>query len=195
MINRRQLLGGAASLGLIALFRSKRVPSMLVELPDEITEDQIVEEYEAYPSAIDMVVMTMTAFRPRRLVVPEAIGPLWTVENILVGKQSQFAAPDQPIPAEVFSVGAVDMELGRDSAPGGVEIRMRVRRSGPVNLKAPPETFHAAFFGEVVEAGVDGEAKTVYEGGAPKLEDVLRYGSRPRMMALPISSNPYQVIP
>ncbi len=170
-INRRQLLGGGISLGLVALFRPKRAPSMLVELPEDITEADILEEYEAYPAAIDMAVIAMTAFRPRRLVVPESIAPLWVIENIAVNARSQFAEPGHALSATMFRPDQIDMDMYCDPVAPNVEVRMRVRRSGPVNVRLPPETFRAAFIGSAGEAG---------------------YG---RMVALPISSDPWQVIP
>lgn len=182
--NRRELLGGMVSLGLLALFRPRKALDQLVELPEEISEEQIIEEYLEYPSAIDIVVMASATFRSRRLVVPTNIAPLWILEDIFIGKRPQTTGP---IPASVFVPTAIDMDTMMDVAGPGTEIKLRVRRSGPIDLRAKPEIFRAAIMGDI--DGGAGSSIELYPGGP-----IVPTRSR-RMTVLPFTSDPYQVLP
>ncbi len=169
-ITRRGLIQGMGGFGLLALFRPRFNPSLLVELPEEISEEDIIEEYHTNPAAIDMTSMVQMAFRPQRIIVPQNIAHLWVIENIIIGNASQIAEIGVSLPAEAFSLNAIDNDVLMDAIVPGMEFKMRVRRSGPVNLKNPPEIFQAAIMGHSIE------------------------GERRRQMILPISSNPFQVI-
>ena len=166
-ISRRELFHGFGSIGLLALFRRRGVvDSPLIE----IVENDILEEYEENPSAIDMVVIAQTAFRADRIVIPNDIAHLWDLENITIGQVSQFASPNTLIPAEVFTPDSFGNTMSMDVLSPGIEFKMRVRRRGPVNLKDNPERFMAAIIG----TGID--------------------SSNGRRMILPISSDPYRII-
>jgi hypothetical protein len=163
-ISRRSILKGFGAMGLTALFRPKLNPSLLVE----IGEDDILEEYYANPSAVDMVISPQMPFRPERIVVPMAVAPKWIVEDIHIGHQTQLDNLDNlGIPSRVFAADNVSPDLVMDTIMPGMEFRMRVRRSGLVKVGCEPEIFQAVIIGRA-------------EGR--------------RGMMLPISSDPYPII-
>lgn len=55
-----------------------------------------------------------TIFRPNRLVVPQAIAPSFTIDDVRIGKNSQFVAAGG-VPAEAFSGVAVSVEIQFDT--------------------------------------------------------------------------------
>ncbi len=170
---RRSLLGGAAAMSLVALFRTKRDPSVLIE---PVSDEQILEECELNPSAIDLVVVPQRAFRPYRLVIPTAITPLWTIENIVISNEPRFARDS--IPGDFFAFDQPDMDMSLPGVRDGAEIRMRIRRSGFRPIGAP-ERFYGAFIGDSIDA------TPAPDGHYP----------RSGAMVLPISSDPFLIIP
>lgn len=86
------------------------------------------------------------SFRGERLVVPSDISLFFSIDDIIVGKNSQLVS-DGPIPASTFSEVAVGVRLNLDTANIGNTITMRVRNVG----SADEIFFRAAIIGTGVE--------------------------------------------
>jgi len=86
------------------------------------------------------------SFRGERLVVPSDISLFFSIDDIIVGKNSQLVS-DGPIPASTFSEVAVGVRLNLDTANIGNTITMRVRNVG----SADPIFFRASIIGTGVE--------------------------------------------
>jgi hypothetical protein len=86
------------------------------------------------------------SFRGERLVVPSDISLFFSIDDIIVGKNSQLVS-DGPIPASTFSEVAVGVRLNLDTANIGNTITMRVRNVG----SSDPIFFRASIIGTGVE--------------------------------------------
>lgn len=87
-----------------------------------------------------------TIFRPNRFVVPQAIAPSFLIDDIKVGKNSQFIASGS-IPAESMSQMAFSVELQFDTAAVSQQIVIEV-----TNLTLAGVRFTATMFGTSLEA-------------------------------------------
>jgi len=85
------------------------------------------------------------SFRGERFVVPSDISLFFSIDDIIVGKNSQFVSSG-PIPASTFSEVAVGVRLNLDTANVGNLISIRVRNIGP-----DPLVFRATLIGTGVE--------------------------------------------
>lgn len=83
-------------------------------------------------------------FRPTRLVIPTAVAPLFSVDDIKIGNRSQLVAAG-PVPAEAFSPSAFNTPLRMDTCQVSMEIILQIS-----NLSAAPTDFRAAMFGDAV---------------------------------------------
>jgi len=146
-ITRRSFLAGLGSVTVGLLF-ARRLDRVLESLEEDLVAEQQAEGQQ--PSAAEVIVVPDVAFRAERLVVAAEVAPLFAIEDIRVGSASQFVAEGGPIPAELFSADAIDMAMRLDAAPGGTEIRFRVRYVGTDPGGA---RFTAALVGTAVDGG------------------------------------------
>jgi hypothetical protein len=85
------------------------------------------------------------SFRGERLVIPSDISLFFTIDDIIVGKNSQVVSSGS-IPASTFSEVAVGVRLNLDTANVGNLISLRVR-----NIGFDPIVFRATMIGTGVE--------------------------------------------
>ncbi|MDX2087868.1 MAG: hypothetical protein SFX73_08460 [Kofleriaceae bacterium] len=84
-------------------------------------------------------------FRGRRLLVGSSIASAFTIEDIKVGRNSQFVGTG-PQPAEAFRDTATGDNIALDTCKPGVDISITVR-----NITGAAADFRATLFGDVVE--------------------------------------------
>ncbi len=84
-------------------------------------------------------------FRLDRLVVPSDIAGLFTIDDVKVGKNSQFAA-EGAVPARVFQENSVGVCLKGDTAQISMDITLNV-----TNISGGASRFRAAVIGPAVE--------------------------------------------
>ena len=84
-------------------------------------------------------------FRGRRLLVGSSIAGSFTIEDIKVGRNSQFVGTG-PQPAEAFRETATGDNISLDTCKPGVDISITVR-----NITGAAADFRATLFGDVVE--------------------------------------------
>lgn len=84
-------------------------------------------------------------FRPDRLVVPASIASSFLINDLRVGKNSQFVNATA-VPAETFTQGAFGVRLKLDTAQVSQDIVMSV-----TNVSAGAVRFTAALIGPAVE--------------------------------------------
>lgn len=84
-------------------------------------------------------------FRGRRLAVAGSIAPSWLIDDIKVGKNSQFVTADG-VPAEAFSQTAFGVEMGFDTAQVSMQISIQA-----TNISLAPARFLATIIGDAVE--------------------------------------------
>ena len=80
-------------------------------------------------------------FRGDRLVIPATVGPNFSIQDLKVGKNSQFVDPN-PIPAEAFAENAVNVAMSLDTCNVGQSITILA-----LNTTANAATFKATLFG------------------------------------------------
>jgi len=85
------------------------------------------------------------SFRGERLVIPSDISLFFSLDDIIIGKNSQFVSSGA-VPASAFSEVAVGVRLNLDTANVGNLISLRVRNIGP-----DPLVFRATLIGTGVE--------------------------------------------
>lgn len=85
------------------------------------------------------------AFRVERLVIPSDIAGSFVVNDLLVGKNSQFAN-NTPVPARVFDEGAFGVRLKADTAQVTMNVTLNV-----TNVSGAGIRFRAAIIGTAVE--------------------------------------------
>lgn len=143
MMNRRDAIKGMGFLGLGFLFRGRLGKGETVAplVPEPIYLNQP-------PSAIDITVEPMIAFRPQRLVVSPEIAPHFVIENITIGGESQFIE-GPGIPADAFRPDAFGAAIDMSPAAPGIPIKFRVRYIGP---KPEGEAFIGALFGRSADS-------------------------------------------
>lgn len=84
-------------------------------------------------------------FRPERLVLSQAAAPAFLVNDLIVGKNSQFAAAGT-LPGDAFGPTAFGVRLRCDTAQISNDVVLDV-----TNISAGALRFNAAIFGDVVE--------------------------------------------
>lgn len=84
-------------------------------------------------------------FRIDRLVVPSDIAGLFTIDDVKVGKNSQFAA-EGAVPARIFQENGVGVTLKGDTAQVSMDVTISV-----TNISGAAATFRAAIIGPAVE--------------------------------------------
>jgi hypothetical protein len=139
-ITRRSFLAGLGSVSVGLLFH-RRLDRVLKSLERDLADEPLIPDQ--LPAAAEIVVQAQFEFRPRRLVVPAKIAPLFVIENIYIGKASQMAA-ESTLSAEMFTADRTDVDLALDTATPGVEMRFRVRYVG---RDPRGERFQAALVG------------------------------------------------
>jgi hypothetical protein len=144
-ITRRSFLAGLGSVTVGLLFARK-----LDAVLDSLERDFVAEQQapDQLPSAAEIVVVSDVAFRAERLVIATDIAPLFVIEDIRIGRTSQFATAGE-IPAEMFSPQMLPAHLALDAAAPGIEMRFRVRYVGKDPRGA---RFQAALIGRGVDS-------------------------------------------
>jgi hypothetical protein len=66
--------------------------------------------------AFQVQALPQVTFRSERLVVPSFLAPFFTIDNIIVGKDSQTAVGFSPVPASTYSEVAVGVRLSLKTA-------------------------------------------------------------------------------
>ena len=84
-------------------------------------------------------------FRPDRLVVPASIASSFLINDLRIGKNSQFVSATA-LPAEVFTQGAFGVRLKMDTAQIAQDITLNV-----TNTSAGALRFTAALIGPAIE--------------------------------------------
>jgi len=84
-------------------------------------------------------------FRGERLVVPSDIAGDFVIDDVKVGKDSQFVA-EGAIPARILQENAVDVGFQLDTAQISQDISISV-----TNIGGAPRTFRAALIGSAAE--------------------------------------------
>ncbi len=84
-------------------------------------------------------------FRPDRLVVPASIAASFLINDLRVGKNSQFVSATA-VPAEAFTQGAFGVRLKMDTAQISQDIILSV-----TNISGGALRFNAALIGPAVE--------------------------------------------
>lgn len=92
-----------------------------------------------------VVSQPQVVFRPARLVIPSDIAGQFVIDQLLVGKNSQFASA-APNPARVFAENAVGVGLGMDTAQISQNVTIVV-----TNIGGAAATFRASVIGPAVE--------------------------------------------
>lgn len=144
-ITRRSFLAGLGSVTVGLLF-ARKLDTVLDSLERELVAEQ--QTPDQLPSVAEIVVVSDVAFRAERLVVAADIAPLFVIEDIRVGRASQFVGGGG-VSAELFASHMVGMDLSLDAAAAGIEMRFRVRYVG----KDPRG---ARFMASLIGRGVDG---------------------------------------
>lgn len=141
---RRSFLAGLGTVTVGLLF-ARKLDQVLESLErDFVAEPQSPDQL---PAAATIVVVPVAAFRPKRLVVPPSIAPMFVIEDIRINGSSQIMGGTS-IPAALFVPEAVDVELKLDTATRGAKICFRVRYVGS-------DPRGARFTGALVGRGVD----------------------------------------
>lgn len=94
---------------------------------------------------LNVTATTQELFRGRRLVIPTPIAASFVVNDLKVGKNSQFSTTG-PVPGEVFSERAVGVDLLLDTAQISQTITLNL-----TNLSVGPVTFTATLLGDSAE--------------------------------------------
>lgn len=102
---------------------------------------------EAIPAneTVEITARPQVLFRGRRLLVGSTIAASFTIEDIKVGRNSQFVGTG-PQPAEAFRDTATGDNISLDTCKPGVDISITVR-----NITGAAADFRATLFGDVVE--------------------------------------------
>lgn len=86
--------------------------------------------------------------RPERLVVPSFLAPFFTIDNIIVGKDSQSAVGVNPVPASTYSEVAVGVRLNLKTANLGHLVTLSF-----TNVDTDPHRFRATLIGTATDVG------------------------------------------
>lgn len=85
-------------------------------------------------------------FKSERLVVPSDIGGSFVIDDVIVGKNSQFASNAVGIPARTFDERGVGVGLAGDTAQISQNVIIKV-----TNTSGAPARFRATIIGPAVE--------------------------------------------
>jgi hypothetical protein len=86
--------------------------------------------------------------RSERLIVPSFIAPFFTIDNIIVGKDSQSAVGNNPVPASTYSEVAVGVRLNLKTANLGHLVTIAF-----TNVDTDAHRFRATIIGTAVDVG------------------------------------------
>lgn len=96
-------------------------------------------------TTVEIVARPQVLFRGTRLLVGSSIAPAFTVDDIKVGRSSQFVGTGSQ-PAEAFRDTATGQNVELDTCAPGVEITLIV-----TNVSGVASDFRASLFGDAVE--------------------------------------------
>jgi hypothetical protein len=96
-------------------------------------------------SSADIPTKPQVLFRGTRLIVGSAIAQFFTIDDIKVGRTSQFVATGSQ-PAEAFKETATGENVSLDTCRPGMDIVLQV-----TNISDTAQDFRAALFGDAVE--------------------------------------------
>jgi len=94
---------------------------------------------------VDIVSRPQVLFRGTRLLIPSVIGQTVRVEDVKVGRTSQFAAIGAQ-PGVAFSELSTADNLQLDTATPGMDVTLRIKNTSGASID-----FSATIFGDVVE--------------------------------------------
>lgn len=86
--------------------------------------------------------------RGERLIVPSFIAPFFTIDNIIVGKDTQNAVGNNPVPASTFSEVAVGVRLNIKTANLGHLVSISF-----TNVDTDPHRFRCTLIGTATDVG------------------------------------------
>lgn len=119
----------------------ERAPSKSREYPLGFASDAPV----AAGASASITTRPQVPFRLDRLVVPSDLAGLFTIDDVKVGKNSQFAA-EGAVPARIFQENGVGVCLKGDTAQISMNVTIRV-----TNISGAASMFRAAVIGPAVE--------------------------------------------
>ena len=96
-------------------------------------------------TSADIPTKPQVLFRGTRLIVGSAIAPFFTIDDIKVGRTSQFVATGSQ-PAEAFKDTATGDNVSLDTCRPGMDIVLQV-----TNVSDTAQDFRAALFGDAIE--------------------------------------------
>jgi hypothetical protein len=96
-------------------------------------------------ATVSIFLQPQVPFRGRRLIVPSDIAGALLINDLKVGKNSQFATSG-PVPARVYSEFGVGVDMNLDTAQISQQISLNV-----TNTSGAAVTFNAALLGTAVE--------------------------------------------
>ena len=94
---------------------------------------------------IDIPARPQVKFRGTRLSIPSSIATSFLIEDLKVGRNSQFVASGAPS-AETFKDTATSDNIATDTAEPGMDIVLSV-----TNTSGTAQDFHGTLFGDAVE--------------------------------------------
>jgi hypothetical protein len=99
----------------------------------------------ANAATVNITSRPQVLFKGQRLVIPSDIAGDFTLDDLKVGKDSQFVA-EGSIPGRVLQENATQVEFDLDTAQISQDITLIV-----TNIGGAPRTFRAALWGKVAE--------------------------------------------
>jgi hypothetical protein len=96
-------------------------------------------------TTVEIVARPQVLFRGTRLLIGSSIAPFFVVEDVKVGRNSQFVGTGAQ-PAEAFRDTATGDNVALDTCKPGVDITLIV-----TNVDGTAKDFRASLFGDVVE--------------------------------------------
>lgn len=96
-------------------------------------------------ASVTVISRPQVLFRGQRLVIPSDIAGDFSLDDVKVGKNSQFVA-EGAVPGRVFQENARDVAMILDTAKVSQDISLSV-----TNISGAARTFRAALFGLVLE--------------------------------------------
>lgn len=143
--NRRAMFN-RARIQAAAVHAARGAAAVRTERPTEARELPIGFFFPAVAAGATETVTTrpQVLFRPTRLVVPSAVAPSFSIEDIKVGNKSQFIAAG-PVPAEAFAQTAFNTPLKCDTCQISMDLIVEVE-----NVSVAPADFRAVMFGNAV---------------------------------------------
>ena len=95
--------------------------------------------------AATVAATTQVLFRGRRLIIPSKIASNVLINDLRVGKNSQFPSSG-PVPGRAFVESSVGVDLAMDTAQVSQTISLNVTNTSLASL-----TFNAALLGDAME--------------------------------------------